>query len=196
MPRVVKVVLWVAAFLACAGIGAYVAAHTDPFPPGVEDPGANAPASSVSPVPPGATTVQIDTRTFHDLYVGGRCAISWRIDLALDVGDDDIEGTGEAAAKGDVRCDEPTAQVQAEALDLSVEGSVEGGELHFRIDETGRTPVGAQELTGFAKTLPTLRFQLPAHEGANASFDVEIPDGDRGSYGAAGTITVVSVPVT
>ena len=43
MRKGVKVAAWVAVFLACAGVGAYVAAHTDPFPPGVDRPGATAP---------------------------------------------------------------------------------------------------------------------------------------------------------
>jgi hypothetical protein len=138
--------------------------------------------------------VQIDARTFHDLYVGGRCAISWRIDLGLGATDGEIDGSGVATAKGELRCDEPTAQVQADALNLAVTGTIEDGELHFRLDETGRSPVGAQELTGFAKTIPTLRFELPAHEGATAPIDVEVPDRDRGTYGAVGMVTVSTVP--
>ena len=56
MPKAVKILLWIGAFLACAGVGAYVAAHTDPFPPGVDDPGAHAagPVSTEVPTsPPG-----------------------------------------------------------------------------------------------------------------------------------------------
>jgi hypothetical protein len=194
MPKAVKVLLWISAFLACAGVGAYVAAHTDPFPPGVDDPGANSVGPVSTEVPSGGVLVQIDVRTFHDLYVGGRCAISWRIDLGLGATDGEIDGSGVATAKGELRCDEPTAQVQADALNLAATGTIEDGELHFRLDETGRSPVGAQELTGFAKTIPTLRFELPAHEGATAPIDVEVPDRDRGTYGAVGTVTVSTVP--
>ena len=148
MPKWVKVLLWIGVFLACAGVGAYVAAHTDPFPPGVDDPGANSAGPVSTEVPSGGVVVLIDTRTSHDLYVGGRCAISWRIELGL----------------GDARA------------------------VH--------RPVGAQELTGFAKTIPTLRFELPAHEGATATFDVDVSDRDRGTYGAVGTVTVSSVPAS
>lgn len=196
MPKAVKILLWIGAFLACAGVGAYVAAHTDPFPPGVDDPGANAAGPVSTEVPSGGIVVLIDTRTAHDLYVGGRCAISWRIELGLGATDGEIDGSGAATAKSELRCDEPTAQVQADALDLSVTGNIVDGELHFQVDETGRTPVGAQELTGFAKTIPTLRFELPAREGATAPIDVEVPDRDRGTYGAIGTVTVSSVPVS
>ncbi len=41
MHRVLKVAAWAALFLACAGVGAYIAAHSDPFPPGVDRPGAS-----------------------------------------------------------------------------------------------------------------------------------------------------------
>ena len=194
MPKAVKVLLWIGAFLACAGVGAYVAAHTDPFPPGVDDPGANSAGPVSTEVPSGGVVVLIDTRTSHDLYVGGRCAISWRIELGLGAADGAVDGSGVATAKSELRCDEPTAQVQADELQLSATGTIVDGELHFRVDETGRSPVGAQELTGFAKTIPTLRFELPAHEGATASFDVDVPDRDRGTYGAVGTVTVSSVP--
>lgn len=196
MPKWVKVLLWIGVFLACAGVGAYVAAHTDPFPPGVDDPGANSAGPVSTEVPSGGVVVLIDTRTSHDLYVGGRCAISWRIELGLGAAEGTVDGSGVATAKSELRCDEPTAQVQAEALQLSATGTMEDGELHFHVDETGRTPVGAQELTGFAKTMPTLRFELPAHEGATASFDVDVPDRDRGTYGAVGTVTVSSVPAS
>ena len=51
MRRGVKVAAWAAVFLACAGVGAYIAAHSDPFPPGVDRPSASSlptgsPASS------------------------------------------------------------------------------------------------------------------------------------------------------
>ena len=36
MRRSLKVAAWAAAFLAAAGIGAVIAAHSNPFPPGVE----------------------------------------------------------------------------------------------------------------------------------------------------------------
>ena len=49
MRRAVKVLLWIAVFAACFGVGAYVAAHTDPFPPGVDDPGATAGSGSRPP---------------------------------------------------------------------------------------------------------------------------------------------------
>lgn len=188
--------IWVAVFAACAGAGAYVAAHTDPFPPSV-DPGArpvDGVASTGSPVPEGGSwLVRIGARTYHDLFVGGRCATTWRIDVGLPVTDGRIDGAGVATMHGELRCDEETAQVQAERIDLRAVGALVGGELRFRLEETGRTPVGAQDLAGFTKTIPTLRFSMPAADGATATFDVTVPDGDRGTYGAAGRAVVRSV---
>ena len=194
MARVVKIAAWTVVFIACASVGAYVAAHTDPFPPGVEDPGARPDVSGPGELPPGSLAVRIDTRTFHDLYVGGRCVAAWRIELAIGVRDGAIEGTGAATIKDALRCDEPTAQIQAERIDLRVVGSLADGELAFRLKTAGREPDSAQELSGFASSMPTLRFLLPAREGATASFDVRVPDRDRGTYGAVGTVVVETVP--
>ena len=36
MGRALKVVAWIAVFVGAAGVGAYVAAHSDPFTPSVE----------------------------------------------------------------------------------------------------------------------------------------------------------------
>jgi hypothetical protein len=190
MRRVLKIVLWVAVFLACFGVGAYVAAHTDPFPPGVDDPGArpdprSTPTASGSPE---TWVVQIEMRTYHDLYVGGRCAANWRLEVSLDETEPTLAGVGAATLKGQLRCDEPTAQIQAESIELEVTGTMAGDELRFRLEDTARSPVGAQDLSGLVKTLPTLRFRLPLRDGATASFDITVPDGDRGTYVAVGEV--------
>jgi hypothetical protein len=46
--RLVKVITWVLVFALCAALGAVVAANTDPFPPGVDDPGVR-PSADGSP---------------------------------------------------------------------------------------------------------------------------------------------------
>ena len=195
MRRLVKVVAWTLVFALCATIGAVVAANTDPFPPGVDDPGVR-PSSGASPAnEPGAATggswlVRIDARTFHDLFVGGRCAANWRIDVGIAAADGPIDGAGAAAMRSELRCTESTAQVQAERIDLRAVGRLRDGELRFRLEETGRSPAGAQELSGFLDTIPTIRFVMPASEGANASFDIERPDGGQGSFGAVGTVVL------
>jgi hypothetical protein len=203
MRRAVKVLLWVAVFAACFGVGAYVAAHTDPFPPGVEDPGARSdPGATPSGSAPsgsmgaGRWPVEIGVRTSHDLYVGGRCAGSWRIEVELEVDGSGLTGTATATLQGELRCDEPTAQVQADRVELVASGSSADGALRFRLAVTSRSPLGSQDLSGLVKTVPTLRFRLPAREGATASFDIAVPDGDRGTYGAVGQVVVSGDPTT
>ena len=74
----VKIVAWTLAFAAAAGAGAYVAAHTDPFPPGVDDPGARStsPSTSVVPTPtsepePRRWQVDAEVGSEHQLHVEG-----------------------------------------------------------------------------------------------------------------------------
>ncbi len=196
MRRLGKVLAWTLVFAACAAVGAVVAANTNPFPPGVEDPGARLDGSS-DPVAGGGSDggswlVRIDTRTFHDLFVGGRCAASWRIDVGIAVADGSIDSAGAATIKGELRCDEPTAQVQAERLDLRAVGVFRDGQLRFRLEETGRSPDGSQELSGFVETILTLRFRMPANDGATAPIDVDRPDGGQGTWGAVGTVVLTA----
>jgi hypothetical protein len=193
--RILKVVVWVIVFAACAAVGAVVAANTNPFPPGVEDPGAR-PRPSAAPTdePPavGAWLVRIDARTYHDLLVGGRCAATWRIVVGVTAGDGPIDSGGSATLKGDVRCDEPTAQVQAERIELRATGVLRDGELRFRLEETSRSPAGAQELSGFLETIPTVPIAIAAREGATSSIDRELPDGGGGVFAVAMSATVTA----
>ncbi len=191
MRRFAKIVAWTVVFAVCAGVGAIVAANTNPFPPGVDDPGARSGATSTSatadpPEPDGTWLVRIDTRTFHDLLVGGRCAANWRIDIGFAVADGPIDSAGAATLKSPLRCDEPSAQVQAERIDLRAVGVLRDGELRFRLAETGRSPAGSQELSGFLETIPTVRLTIAARNGATAAFAVERPDGRQGTFGAVG----------
>ena len=193
----VKIVVWTIVFAACAAVGAVVAANTDPFPPGVDDPGKRPGAASTPTVdPPGPTgtwLVRIDTRTYHDLLVGGRCAANWRIDIGFAVADGPVDSAGAATLKSQLRCDEPTAQVQAERIDLRAVGVLRAGELRFRLEETGRSPAGSQELSGFLETIPTVRLEISARDGATAAFDVERPDGGQGTFGAVGDAVLTAI---
>lgn len=197
MRRFVKIVVWGLVFAMCAAVGAVVAANTNPFPPGVEDPGARpseaSPTAEPDPSAPGGSwLVRIDTRTYHDLFVGGRCAANWRIDVGIAVADGPIDSAGAATLKSELRCDEPTAQVQAERIDLRAVGVLRDGDLRFRLEETGRSPAGSQELSGFLETIPSLRLEMPARDGATASYDFEIPDGGQGTFGAAGSVVLTA----
>jgi len=190
--RFVKVTAWVLVFAVCAAVGAVVAANTDPFSPGVDDPGVRPSGGEGTPEEgrQGSWLVRIDARTHHDLFVGGRCAASWRIDVGIAATDGPIDGAGAATLRGELRCDEPTAQVQAERIELRAIGGNRGGELRFRLEETGRDPAGSQELSGFLDTIPMLRLRLPAQDGATATFDVEFPDGGQGTFGSSGTVVL------
>jgi len=194
--RLAKIVVWTLVFAACATVGAVVAANTDPFPPGVEDPGVRSSAAPTETPEPstsgGSWLVRIDTRTYHDLFVGGRCAANWRIDVGIAVADGPIEGAGASVRKSELRCDEPTAQVQADRIDVRAVGELRGGILRFSLEETARSPAGSQELSGFLDTIPTIVLKMPARDGATASFDFELPDGGQGTFGAAGTVVLTA----
>jgi hypothetical protein len=185
--RLLKVAAWAAVFLTCAGIGAFVAAQTDPFPPGVDDPGLR-PTPSTGTDAPGLVTwpAVLSSRTWHDLPVGGRCATSWRTELDLvvdDAGHVTIEGT--ARLNGDLRCDFPTAQLQSEELKIVGAGRLRGKEFVFTISEAGRQPVGSKDYGGFTNTLNFLRFRVPAEDGASVTVSFTRPaDAGRGAYGS------------
>lgn len=189
--------VWTVVFAACAAVGALVAANTNPFPPGVEDPGVRPdPDGSVGPTDDptaAAWLVRIDARTYHDLLVGGRCAANWRIDIGVAADEGTIDSGASAMLKGDLRCDEPTAQVQAERIDLRAVGSVREGELRFRLEETSRSPAGSQELSGFLETIPRLRLVIPAEHGSTSYVDRVLPDGGGGTFGVVVSATISSV---
>jgi hypothetical protein len=196
--RLLKAAAWAAVFLACAAVGAVIAARTDPFPPGVEDPGLR-PGPSTGTDAPGLVTwpATLSSRTWHDLPVGGRCATSWKTELHLvvdDAGDVTIEGT--ARLNGELRCDFPTAQLQSESLKIVGGGRLRGGEFVFTIQEAGRLPFGSKDYGGLTNTLNFLRFRVPAEDGASVTVSFTRPaDAGRGEYGSVNRLTL-SGPTT
>lgn len=196
--RLLKVAAWAAVFLACAGVGAMIAARTDPFPPGVDDPGIR-PAPSTGSDAPGVTTwpTVVASRTWHDLPVGGRCATSWRTELDLVVDDaGSVTAEGIARLDGELRCDFPTAQLQSEELTIVGTGRLRGQELMFTIHEAGRTPPGSKDYGGLTNTLNFLRFRVPAEDGATVTLRYVRPaDAGRGEYGSVNRL-MLSGPTT
>jgi hypothetical protein len=206
--RLLKVAAWAAVFVACAAVGALIAARTDPFSPDVAEPSFG-PARSTGPDGPIATTwpAVIVSRTWHDLPVGGRCGTSWRtdLDLVVDAPEDvaitdvaalpvTIEGT--ASLKGALRCDFPTAQLQSEELMIVGSGRLRGGTFRFTIGEAGRTPAGSKDYGGFTNTLNFLRFEVSAEDGAQVMVSFDRPgDAGRGEYGSVNRLTL-SGPTT
>jgi hypothetical protein len=183
--RPLKFVLWTGAFLAAAGVGAYLAAHTDPFPPGVEDPGER---SSPTPTPsPDAIrwggTLEADT--VHELLAGHSCTTSWNASFSLAVGPTDrVTGSGVARLNGRLRCGFPVAQVQAKRLAFSVRGRAVQDALLLRfVDSQIMAPAGAGDFAGFVSTVldgRTFRAAWPSGDPDRASLDtsVEVPDAE------------------
>lgn len=199
MPRVAKVVIWAVVFLICAAAGAWVASRTDPFPPGVEDPGAR-PTAEPSGTPeaprPPVWEGSFTAPTEHRLHVGGSCRSEWtgsyRV-LLLD--DGSVEGIDGVATlePGSARCDFEQDQLQSEVVTLSVSGTWEAkGErtwLRVRFRERGREPSGSLDVGGLLATIGVVRPEIgPVFD---APFDelgdvrrVRVPDGNQGVYEA------------
>ncbi|MGE5227385.1 MAG: hypothetical protein ACM3OO_10980 [Planctomycetaceae bacterium] len=196
MPRWGKVVVWTVVFAACAGAGAYVAGHTNPFPPGVEDPGARpAPTTTPTSTPtePIGTRVAAGTltaRSMHRLHYGGVCRSDWRATWKVALGPGGTISNGEAIATlvpGTAGCDFTQAQVQTKRVDLTVSGTwSRGGADQLRVKlvfaDPRVDPIGSQDLGGFLATLPEIR---PEVTSAPARIHSTKPDGDEGSYVAS-----------
>ncbi len=193
MNRWMKVAGWVFAFSASFAVGAVIAAHSDPFPPGVTDPGAPVtPTRTPSPTPtPTATTLMatLDLQTVHTLYVGGACRTNWRGTLSLQVDSTGtVTGTGTLDLLGGLHCDFPVVQVQAKTITVSVAGSVKGQRVSLTLTDTGRDPKASSDFGGLAHTVEFLK--LSAATGGSQQVHAYRSDGDRGGYTATGTFAV------
>lgn len=157
-----KVAAWAAVFLGSAGIGALIAANTDPFPPGVDRPGAPPTGSVLTPLPTPTPVVRLvrwtgtlSSSTEHRLYYGGTCATRWTGNLRFTVnGTGWVRGAGAARLVGGAACTFPTAQVQIRTVRLSVAGSLRNRRLVLRLDRTAVVPADALDLGGFLPILP------------------------------------------
>jgi hypothetical protein len=197
MPRPVKVLIWVVVFGACAAAGAYVAAHTDPFPPGVDDPGARTPEPSIGATPsdpPAASqaarwVVRLESTSSHTVRVGGACRTEWggRITLRLEPAGD-VSGSGTAAVSRS-GCDFPVAQEQAQTVELTFAGARDAGEEPRITASIGRLePTGSRDLGGFVETIRGATFRF---EGGVARVVAERPDGAEGTFRSETTLTCV-----
>ena len=187
MLRWVKVTLWLGVFGACAGAGAFVAAHTNPFPPGVEDPGAR----STTPTPTSAASVDqrwnlgMTTTSYHRFHVGGRCRSAWQTTGVLT-----IHADGTAAGRATSRlikdpraCDFPVAQVQTRTVGLAIAGERRGEALVLHLSEVSHTPSGSQDLGGFTSTLPLIVPNVNLGAATpHARAVAKRPDGDLGFF--------------
>ena len=189
MPKAVKIILWVVVFAAAIAAGAFMASRSDPFPPGVEDPGAR---PTITPKPtrtaasPTDWALDMTSATTHHLHVGGSCRSDWRVTGTITIQPDGTAaGRGSAALTEPAVCDFPQSQVQTKKIALVVTGTLADGSLRLSFSEAGRTPVGSQDLGGFTNTLHWIRPVLKIRddsERAIGSPQVRRPDGDLGSY--------------
>jgi hypothetical protein len=190
--RGIKIAVWLGVFGICAGAGAYVAAHTNPFPPGVEDPGARSPtATSATPAPVSRWSGTMRSRTEHVFHVGGMCATDWVTTLSFTARDGAVAGQGVARLRGDARCDFPEAQVQARVIRLRVIGTFVQRMLTLRFVRLGGVdPIGSSDLGGFEATVShvVLRPRTELHGGAERT--VTRPDGDLGTYRSVNRATL------
>jgi hypothetical protein len=186
----VRVLLWVVILLACAGVGAFIGSRSNPFPPGVPDPGAR-PSDSPSPPPPELDEwpITMVSRTTHTFHVGGSCTSAWRVKGTLRISAaGKITGRGVGRLQPGAGCDFPSAQVQAERILILFLGRRAGGELDLRFRDGGRMPAGSQDLGAFAKTLETLRVAIVERPGSEVKKQARIEDPEGEIYRSATTI--------
>ena len=181
-----KVLLWAVILLACAGVGAFIASRSNPFPPGVRE-SAALPTESPTPSPSASDgdlvrwSVTMTSRTKHTYHVGGSCTSDWGIRGEIEISESGrVEGQGVSKLLPGARCDFPSAQIQSRRIDISIVGRRDGNELDLRFSEIGRLPPGSQDLGGFLKTVSTLRLSIPEEAGADAGKRkrIEDPDGE------------------
>ena len=191
MPKPLKIGIWVAVFAACAGVGAFVASRSDPFPPGVEDPGLH---ETPSPTEPAATAWDLSmfVKSEHILHEGGACRSDWKVSGTITVqSNGDASGVADADLASPASCDFSQSQVQTKAIRLVIAGTLEHGSLRLSFSEGGRTPVGSQDLGGFTNTLrfihPSVRLPAGAQRG-KAGAHVTRSDGDLGTYNSTTTL--------
>ncbi len=191
MRRLVKPAVWTAVFLACAGAGAYLAAHTDPFPPGVDRPTGTGPTGTTGPSPSPEPiferwTGTMRTASRHDLYVGGSCRSRWRTELRFAIDPSGaVQGSGVASPVGEASCDFPEAQQQAHRIRMTVVGRLTStGVLRITFDHVTPAPAGSTDLGGFLVFLPAARLTTGTEQGSTAqlTFDQQRSDGNRGTF--------------
>ncbi|MGZ4154708.1 MAG: hypothetical protein ACXVQ0_09525 [Actinomycetota bacterium] len=190
MRRWIKVAVWAAVFLTCAGAGAYYAAHSNPFPPGVDRSGVSpfptvTPTATPTPAPvPERWSGQVRSFSYHQLYVGGRCTTRWRGGLHFTVSDvGKVSGTGRIHLSGGLQCDFPIAQVQTKLALVDVAGHRQRKQLVLVLTASTLSPKGSSDFGGFLAMLParvTFRIQgAHANERTNRS---RLDDEGRGTF--------------
>ena len=126
-------------------------------------------------------------RTYHDLFVGGRCRTDWVIPIRFSVDESGaISGTGTAKLQGGLRCDFTTVQIQAEEIVLVVGGNRRDGLLDLSLEPASFVPAGSSDYGGLVATLPRLpSIPIGGQFPPERFVEVRVPDGGQGTYVAA-----------
>ena len=185
-----KALLWAVILLVCAGVGAFVASRSNPFPPEVGPVGAG-----TTPSPPAPThevwSLEITSRSSHAFRVGGACRTDWRLRARIHVTSADrVGGDGVARLLAGPDCDFATAQVQAERLAVRVFGTRSGARLELRFRRGAASPAGSQDLGGFERTLPRIRLSIAARDGARADAQARLEDANGDVYSSRSVATL------
>ncbi|HTG48789.1 MAG TPA: hypothetical protein VK646_14150 [Actinomycetota bacterium] len=177
-----KVAVWVGVFVVAIVAGAVVAAHSNPFPPGVDEGSVATPSAT-----PSAATdrwaLRTTTDSAHVLHVGGTCRGRWVLDAPLSATPDGtVLGSGTAVLRGKASCPFGTAQVPARRIPVDISGHVDTSAmvLVFRADN-GTLPAGSLDLAGYVITLPVIRLAVDGMV-ASGTLVTTVPDGDQGTY--------------
>jgi hypothetical protein len=179
-----KVLMWAGILLLCAGVGAFLASRSNPFPPGVPDPGAvpsESPNPSPTPVEVEVRSLRLVSRTAHTYHVGGSCTSDWEMDSAVRISSAGrVRGSGVARLRPGNECDFPSAQVQARRVVLRIVGRTNGDRVVIRFRTGKVVPFASQDLGAFVDTIETLRFSLVDRAIARQakSKQVTTPNGD------------------
>jgi hypothetical protein len=136
--------------------------------------------------------------SYHDLYVGGRCRTDWVTKISFDTLDNGrIVGSGTARLQGPRECTFPNAQVNAETIEVSVEGSWDRGGFHVRLRDGDRSPRGTADYGGFAPTVfddgraAVMDVDLASDAAASATIQMErVDDQGRGRYRSTNRVSL------
>jgi hypothetical protein len=187
----VKLAIWAGLFLLAVAAGAWVASRTDPFPPGVEDPGART-VQSPSPEPQARFArwlIAGRANTEHEMFVGGTCSTDWTLRLRPRVSESgQVQGSGRATLIRDAICDQPNAQVQTRVLVLDLEGMLAGNRMQLRARPSRKVPLVSSDLGGLVATIDKIKFVFPYRAGVRLERDVRRTDQNRGDYVAEYTL--------
>jgi hypothetical protein len=174
--RALKVLLWTVVLLACAGVGAFVASRSNPFPPGVGGSGAiDEPSPTGEPAVAWSLAIVAETR--HEYLVGGSCVSDWRGRARIRVsGDGRVVGTGVARLRRGAGCEFQSAQVQTRRVTIRVTGDRLGRRLRLRFRTIASDPPGSRDLGGLEATLGTIRPVIRERADATATVGERVVD--------------------